>query len=106
MATSRHHADSSRHSRSACQDKFMPNETPVTDNAQAPQATPVTDVANDNVPRPPLTPAAQRALKEAEERRQAATGHAKASATEIGGRAGPDPVRYGDWESGGIAWDF
>ena len=26
--------------------------------------------------------------------------------TETGGRAGPDPVRYGDWEQGGIARDF
>jgi hypothetical protein len=25
---------------------------------------------------------------------------------EIGGRGGPDPVRYGDWEKGGIAVDF
>ncbi len=26
--------------------------------------------------------------------------------TEVGGRDGPDPVRYGDWEKGGIAVDF
>lgn len=25
---------------------------------------------------------------------------------EIGGRTGPEPVRYGDWEKGGIAVDF
>lgn len=25
---------------------------------------------------------------------------------EIGGRNGPEPVRYGDWEKGGIAVDF
>jgi hypothetical protein len=25
---------------------------------------------------------------------------------EVGGRSGPDPVRYGDWEKGGIAVDF
>ncbi len=25
---------------------------------------------------------------------------------ELGGRAGPDPVRYGDWENKGIASDF
>lgn len=25
---------------------------------------------------------------------------------EVGGRAGLDPVRYGDWEKGGIAVDF
>lgn len=28
------------------------------------------------------------------------------TATEVGGRGGPDPVRYGDWEKGGIAVDF
>lgn len=25
---------------------------------------------------------------------------------EIGGRRGPDPIRYGDWENNGIASDF
>ena len=25
---------------------------------------------------------------------------------ELGGRNGPDPVRYGDWENKGIASDF
>lgn len=52
-----------------------------------------------------LTPEAKRALAEAEERRQAARQQADA-AREIGGRNGPDPVRYGDWEVGGIASDF
>jgi hypothetical protein len=51
-----------------------------------------------------LTPEAQRALAEAEERRrQQATA---AAAKEVGGRDGPDPVRFGDWEKGGIASDF
>lgn len=27
-------------------------------------------------------------------------------ATEVGGRNGPEPTRYGDWEKGGIAVDF
>lgn len=53
-----------------------------------------------------LTPAAQRALAEAEERRKQRIGRNSARPTEIGGRDGPDPVRYGDWEKGGIAWDF
>jgi hypothetical protein len=26
--------------------------------------------------------------------------------TELGGRKGPEPVRYGDWEKKGIAIDF
>ena len=51
-----------------------------------------------------LTPEALRALAEAEERRKAA--QAAARPTEIGGRDGPEPVRYGDWENKGIAVDF
>lgn len=84
----------------------MSNDAPETDATITVDAASIAAVANDNVPRPPLTPAAQRALQEAEERRKAASAQAKTNATEIGGRAGPDPVRYGDWESGGIAWDF
>lgn len=58
--------------------------------------------------RRPLTPAAQRALAEAEERRRQrdAARQAEAREKELGGRAGPDPVRYGDWENGGIISDF
>lgn len=51
-----------------------------------------------------LPPEAVRALAEAEERR-------KAQKTldipkELGGRKGPEPVRFGDWEKKGIAIDF
>lgn len=53
-----------------------------------------------------LPPAAQRALAEAEERRRKAEAEAKARPTELGGRDGPDPARYGDWEKKGIAIDF
>ena len=52
-----------------------------------------------------LPPAAQRALKEAEERRRA-QGDPVAPAKEIGGRGGKDPCRYGDWEIDGRAVDF
>ncbi|MFN4101410.1 MAG: DUF1674 domain-containing protein [Pararhodobacter sp.] len=52
----------------------------------------------------PLPPAAQRALAEAEERRKAAA--VAALPTEYGGRDGPEPVRYGDYEKNGIAVDF
>lgn len=52
----------------------------------------------------PLTPAAQRALKEAEERRRKLSTEPRPK--EVGGRDGPDPVRFGDWEKGGIASDF
>lgn len=48
--------------------------------------------------------AAKRALAEAEERRRKARG--VSSPKELGGRDGPDPVRYGDWEKKGIAVDF
>ncbi len=51
-----------------------------------------------------LPPAALRALAEAEERRKAAA--KKAPPKELGGRDGPDPVRFGDWEKKGIAIDF
>lgn len=52
-----------------------------------------------------LPPAAQRALAEAEERRKKAA-EAEALPKELGGRDGPEPVRYGDWEKKGIAVDF
>ena len=54
-----------------------------------------------------LPPAAQRALKEAEERRQMADAKAgRDRAEELGGRKGPEPTRYGDWEKKGIVSDF
>lgn len=53
----------------------------------------------------PLPAAAQRALAEAAERRKQADA-AEALPTELGGRNGPEPVRYGDWEKKGIAVDF
>jgi hypothetical protein len=56
--------------------------------------------------RKPLTPAAQRALAEAEARRQAAAADAKPLPRESGGPKGPEPTRYGDWENKGIASDF
>jgi len=58
------------------------------------------------VPRAPLPAAAERALAEAAERRAAAQRDARTPPTEIGGRAGPEPTRYGDWEKGGIVSDF
>jgi hypothetical protein len=56
--------------------------------------------------RPPLTPAARRALAEAEARRAEIDRRAKDHPKEIGGPRGPEPVRYGDWEVKGIASDF
>ncbi|MEM7320492.1 MAG: DUF1674 domain-containing protein [Pseudomonadota bacterium] len=53
-----------------------------------------------------LPAAAQRALAEAEERRAKAKAEATPLPKELGGRDGPDPVRYGDWEKKGLAIDF
>jgi hypothetical protein len=53
-----------------------------------------------------LTPAAERALAEAAARRAAAEAATSDTAKEVGGRDGPDPARYGDWEKGGIVSDF
>lgn len=53
-----------------------------------------------------LSPAARRALAEAEARRAEALKREAALPTEIGGRGGNDPVRYGDWEVKGMASDF
>jgi hypothetical protein len=53
-----------------------------------------------------MTPAAARALAEAEERRRCAAEAKAQQAAEVGGRGGLDPARYGDWEVKGIASDF
>jgi len=58
--------------------------------------------------RPPLSPAAARALAEAEARRRDIDARAAeiAAARERQGRGGLEPVRYDDWEIKGIAVDF
>ena len=53
-----------------------------------------------------LPAAAQRALAEAEARRTEAEAALAAMPKELGGRKGPEPVRYGDWEKKGLAIDF
>jgi hypothetical protein len=55
-----------------------------------------------------LAPAAQRALAEAAARRkaQAEKEAALATANEVNGRGGKDPVRYNDWEIKGLTSDF
>jgi len=58
------------------------------------------NAANDK----PLTPAARRALEEAQARRE--TAEAAAKAPEQGGPKGLEPTRFGDWERKGIAVDF
>ena len=66
--------------------------------------TEIATIETETTPERVLSPAAQRALAEAVERRReleemVATG-------EKGGRGGLDPVRYGDWEIKGLTADF
>jgi len=62
-----------------------------------------------NTPAPaakPLTPAAERALAEAAARRAEIDRKTAERPTELNGRGGLEPARYGDWEINGIACDF
>jgi len=62
-----------------------------------------TDLAPTDLPPTDLPPAALRALTEAEARRKVVR---LPGPKELGGRDGPEPVRYGDWEKKGLAIDF
>jgi len=55
-----------------------------------------------------LSPEARRALEEAAERRQAKlkAQDAKPLPQEKSGPKGAEPTRFGDWERGGITYDF
>ncbi len=64
-----------------------------------------TSPINSEQPRE-LPAAAKRALAEAQDRREKAAREEKNVAIEHGGRDGPEPVRFGDWERKGIAVDF
>ena len=57
-------------------------------------------------PRKPLSPAAERALAEAAQRRVETDRKAADRAKEYGGPEGPEPTRYGDWEKKGLTSDF
>jgi hypothetical protein len=59
---------------------------------------------SDQPPPKKLTPAAQRALDEAQERRRLAALPEKSA--EHDGPSGVEPTRFGDWERKGIAYDF
>ena len=61
-------------------------------------------MSDEQSPPKKLSPEAERALKEAEERRKAEADAAQPK--EYGGRKGPEPTRYGDWEKKGILSDF
>ena len=62
------------------------------------------------MPQPPndkerrLAEAAERALLEAKERQEKAK--PLDLPTELGGRDGPEPTRFGDWEKDGVVTDF
>ncbi len=71
-------------------------QTPDNDNS--------TMTPEDMTPKKPLSPAAKRALQEAEQRRQLEK--QEEMPTELGGRGGADPARFGDWEINGRAIDF
>jgi len=53
-----------------------------------------------------LDPAARRALEEAEARRRARAAADEKRPSETAGPKGAEPTRFGDWERGGIAYDF
>jgi hypothetical protein len=60
----------------------------------------------DPTPGKKLSPQAERALKEAAERRAEREAKAPPARKEIGGPAGLEPTRYGDWEKKGLTSDF
>lgn len=60
-------------------------------------------VAGADVVAARIAAAAARALAEAAERRKAPVAGLP---PEKGGRAGPEPTRYGDWEKKGMICDF
>jgi hypothetical protein len=65
------------------------------------------DPTGKTAQRRPLSPAAERALAEAAQRRAEMERKATAErAKEVGGSSGPEPTRYGDWEKKGLASDF
>jgi hypothetical protein len=63
-------------------------------------------IAETGEPQKPLTPAAMRALAEAEARRKLYREAEAVMPKEIGGRGGKEPGRYGDWEVKGLTSDF
>jgi len=62
------------------------------------------ELRNKRMTQKTLTPEARRALEEAEERRKLQP-EVKLP-REVNGRQGPEPTRFGDWESKGLTSDF
>jgi hypothetical protein len=67
---------------------------------------PLSQMDGQSASRPAMTPAARRALAEAEARRAAIDAAVAALPPETNGRGGLEPARYGDWEVKGLAIDF
>jgi hypothetical protein len=84
-----------------------PQMTPAPETAPADAITADAPIENA-APGKTLSPQARRALEEAQARRAAQDAKTKSltAQREHQGRDGPEPVRYGDWESKGIACDF
>lgn len=61
---------------------------------------------HDPMPEPDSTPADTPATAPAHEGAQVVGHGPEQRSREVGGRPGPDPVRYGDWEKNGRCIDF
>jgi hypothetical protein len=73
----------------------------------APQSSPAQEAGeNQAAGKPKLTPEAERALAEAAARRAERARQDTDQPKEVGGRDGPEPTRYGDWETNGLISDF
>jgi len=67
----------------------------------------MTDIPKNAAPGKTLSSAARRALDEAAARHKAQAEADKAARPpEKAGPKGAEPTRFGDWERGGIAYDF
>jgi hypothetical protein len=71
-----------------------------------PDTSPKSAILQDEPAAKRISPAAMRALEEAEARRKAYREREAALPKEIGGRGGNEPGRYGDWEVKGLTSDF
>lgn len=81
----------------------LPPADPPIEQPPGPDLPPAEPPNPELPPAPDLPPAARRALAEAQARRREPRA---AMPLELGGRDGPEPVRFGDWEKKGIAYDF
>ena len=78
----------------------MASEFTIAASVNSPEAT---DRDGESGPAKKLSEAALRALAEAEARRREVH---PPPPREINGRGGLEPIRYGDWETRGLASDF